>query len=450
MRILVCGINYAPDLIGVAKYNTELCEGLAALGHDVRVITAPPYYPHWRIPDEYRSRRYRRETLNGVAITRAPIYVPEQPSGAKRLLHHASFLASSSWPLLSTTARWRPEVVLAVAPSLLSASAAAMAARMFGARSWLHVQDLEVDAAFELGLLENKTLRSMMLGAERMILGAFDRVSTISPQMMRRLEKKGLRPDRLRELRNWVDTSVVVPGNQQTAFRSSLGLRPTDTVALYSGAISNKQGLELVLEAAAATKDDQPDIHYVLCGNGPQKSRLVREAHGLGNVHFIDLQPAERLSELLSTANIHLLPQQARAADLVLPSKLSGMLASGRPIIAMAESGTGIANEVAGAGMVIPPGDARALADSVTALAGNGALCEQFGTAARLLAQRRWDRLAIVKSFEREFALLLQSVEPSRKNAATGPAGVPPSSSGAIAAAAFTFAPHGKRENDAG
>jgi colanic acid biosynthesis glycosyl transferase WcaI len=449
MRILVCGINYAPDLIGVAKYNTELCEGLVALEHDVRVITAPPYYPHWRIPEEYRSRGYTRETLNGVAITRAPIYVPAQPSGAKRLVHHASFLASSLWPLLSATASWRPQIVLAVAPSLLSASVAAIAARMSGAKSWLHVQDLEVDAAFELGLLKNTALRGTMLAAERMILGAFDRVSTISPQMLRRLEKKGMRPDRLRELRNWVDTSVVVPGSQQTAFRSSLGLQATDTVALYSGAISNKQGLELVLEAAAATKDDQPGIQYVFCGNGPQKSRLVREAHGLGNVHFIDLQPAERLSELLNTADIHLLPQQARAADLVLPSKLSGMLASGRPIIAMAESGTGIANEVAGAGMVIPPGDARALADSVTALAGNDALRHQFGTAARLLAQRRWDRLAIVKSFEREFALL-QSTERSRDNAVTVPASVPPSSVGAIAAAALTFAAHGQREKDAG
>lgn len=426
MRVLVVGINYAPDLIGVAKYNTELCEGLAALGHDVRVITAPPYYPDWRVPARYRSRWYRNETIGNVAITRAPIYVPERPSGCRRLLHHASYLMSISLPLLSRGAFWRPDVVMAVAPSLLCAPAALLAAQTFGAKCWLHIQDLEVDAAFELGLLKNHALRTTMLGLERIILGAFDRVSTISPQMVRRLEQKGLRADRLRELRNWVDTTVIVPGSQQTAFRTSLGLRPTDIVALYSGAMSNKQGLELVLDAATATKDAHPDIHYVLCGNGPQKAKLVQRAEGLGNVHFVDLQPAERLSELLNTADIHMLPQQSRAADLVMPSKLAGMLASGRPIIAMADPRTGIAAEVKGAGLIIRPGDARALADSVTALAGNHALRAQFGIAARLHAEQKWDRLAIIRSFEHEFSLLSASGKPSRKSVATRPAAAAP------------------------
>jgi colanic acid biosynthesis glycosyl transferase WcaI len=139
-------------------------------------------------------------------------------------------------------------------------------------------------------------------------------------------------------------------------------------------------------------------------------------------VHFIDLQPAERLSELLNTADIHLLPQQARAADLVMPSKLSGMLASGRPIIAMADPGTGIADEVMGAGLLVPPGDAAALADSVRALAGNHALRAEFGIAARLRAEQKWDRLAIVRSFEHEFSLLSVSGKPSRESAATRPA----------------------------
>jgi colanic acid biosynthesis glycosyl transferase WcaI len=430
MRVLVVGINYAPDLIGVAKYTTELCEGLAARGHDLRVITAPPYYPDWRVPAPYRSRWYRNETLGDVAITRVPIYVPERPSGGKRLLHHASYLMSICLPLLSGMALWQPDIVLAVAPSLLSASAAVLAARMFGARSWLHIQDLEVDAAFELGLLKNRALRKRMLGFERMILGAFDRVSTISPQMVQRLQQKGLAADRLRELRNWVDTSVIVPGSRQTAFRTSLGLKPTDIVALYSGTMSNKQGLDLVLEAASATGDEHPEIHYVLCGNGPHKAKLVQAAGGLRNVHFIDLQPAERLSELLNTADIHLLPQQARAADLVMPSKLSGMLASGRPIIAMADPGTGIADEVMGAGLLVRPGDAAALADSVRALAGNHALRAEFGIAARLRAEQKWDRLAIVRSFEHEFSLLSVSGKPSRESAATRPAVTSPINGG--------------------
>lgn len=408
MRVLVIGINYAPDLIGVAKYNTEFCESLASWGHEVRVVTAPPYYPDWSIPPGYRSGWYRHQRLNNVDVIRAPIYVPSRPSGLKRLLHHASFLLSTAVPLLSSAFWWRPDIVFVVAPSLLSAPMAAMAARMAGASSWVHVQDLEVDAAFEVGLLRSGITRKLMRTVERWILRSFDRVSTISTQMVRRLEHKGIVPTRLREFRNWIDTGLVVPGSNQTQLRSELRLAPTDIVALYSGAMSNKQGLELIIEAAAALKDSQPSVKFVLCGNGPVKPALVQMAAGLHNVHFLDLQPLDRVSELLSTADIQLLPQKAEISDLVLPSKLAGMLASGRPLVAMAEPGTGIASEVEGAGLVIAPGDAGALAVAVTTLAEDEALRGRLGAIARARAEQKWDRISIIRSLEREFTSLRQ------------------------------------------
>ena len=413
MRILMIGINYAPDLIGVAKYNTELCESLAAAGHDVRVVTAPPYYPDWRVPAEYRSVWYRRERLSGVDVIRAPIYVPGRPSGAKRLLHHASFLVSAAIPALFSSVRWRPDVVFAVAPSLLSAPIAAVVAKMTGAVSWLHVQDLELDAALELGMLgKTGAARKIMLGAERLILGLFDRISTISPQMMECLQRKGIAPERLGKFRNWIDTGVIVPGSNQTKLRAYLRLEPTDTVALYSGAMSNKQGLELIVEAAAATSSSHPSLQYVLCGNGPVKPALTRMAEGLNNVHFLDLQPSERFAELLNTADIHLLPQKVQVSDLMLPSKLAGMLASGRPVVAMAAPGTGIALETEGAGLVVPPGNAQALASAIVALAGDETRRAHLGAVARARAEQRWDRASIVSAFEREFLAFSQ-----RKNA---------------------------------
>lgn len=412
MRVLVCGINYEPDLIGVPKYNTELCESLAANGHAVRVVTAPPYYPDWKIPAKYRSSWYAYEQVNDVEITRAPIYVPSRPSGPKRLVHHMSFSISSSLPLLASAIQWQPDVVFTVAPSLLSAPFAALTARIIGAKSWVHVQDLEIDAAFELGLLRNSAARRMMLAIERRILRSFDRVSTISPQMICRLEQKGVPSDRVREVRNWADTSVIAPGDRLTTIRASLGLKPTDIVALYSGAMSNKQGLELVVDAAAATRHRYPAIHFVLCGNGPCKADLIQMANGLNNVHFLNLQPAERLPELLNTADIHLMPQRAGAADLVLPSKLSGMLASGRPIVVMADPNMGLAMETRETGLVVPPGDAGALANAVVTLAGDEDMRARLGAAARRRAEQKWDRSAIIRALEREFLTL----EPRRAN----------------------------------
>lgn len=406
MRILVCAINYAPDLIGVPKYNTELCEDLVDRGHEVRIVTAPPYYPDWKVPPGHSARRYVSERRNGVAVERAPIYVPARPSGSRRLLHHASFALTSLAPALAAAVAWRPDVVFAVAPSLLSAPVAAAAARLCGAWSWLHVQDFEVDAAFELGLLRNARARALMTAAERRILRAFDRVSTISPQMLRRLRDKGVGAEAARELRNWVDIAAIRPGSTRTGLRTALGLGSDDVVALYSGSMSSKQGLDIVVDAARSMSEARPDVHFVLCGNGPYRDELTVQSHDLRNVHFLPLQPLERLDELLATADIHLLPQRAQAADLVLPSKLAGMLASGRPIVAMAEPGTGIAMEADGAGLVITPGDAGALRHAVATLADDPALRRKLGDAARRRAEHQWDRTAIIAAFERELVAL--------------------------------------------
>jgi colanic acid biosynthesis glycosyl transferase WcaI len=416
MRVLVIGINYAPDLIGVAKYNTELCESLTERGHAVRVVTAPPYYPAWAIPPGYRFYWYEYQRHHDVDIIRSPIYVPRRPSGMKRLVHHISFLVSAAIPALWTAVRWRPDIVLAVAPSLLSAPIAALAARMTGAACWLHVQDMEVDAAFELGLLaRGAKARDLMLALERRILCLFDRVSTISPQMLECLQHKGLVPEKLREFPNWVDTDVIVPGSNQTNLRASLGLKPTDIVALYSGAMSNKQGLELIVEAAGMTSLSHPSLQYVLCGNGPLRPELMQMARGLPNLRFLDLQPLDQLPELLNTADIHLLPQRAQVTDLVLPSKLAGMLASGRPIIAMAAAGSGVALETEGAGLVISSGNARVLAGALIALADDEALRKRLGSAARHRAEQKWDRTSIIRAIELELlAMQRPAVPPPR------------------------------------
>jgi colanic acid biosynthesis glycosyl transferase WcaI len=143
-----------------------------------------------------------------------------------------------------------------------------------------------------------------------------------------------------------------------------------------------------------------PKIRFVLCGDGPYKAVLQNLAAGLTNVQFLGLQAGESFAELLKTADVHLIPQKAEAADLVLPSKLGGIFASGQPVIVMAKPGTGLAAEVAGAGLIIPPGDALALADAIHALANNPELCRCLGDEARAIALSRWDKTAILAALE--------------------------------------------------
>ncbi|MGT2504143.1 WcaI family glycosyltransferase [Bradyrhizobium guangxiense] len=406
MRILLVGINYAPDLIGVAKYNTELCESLVDEGHEVRVITAPPYYPAWKLPHGFGASYFKAKEVNGVRVTRAPIYVPAQPSGGKRLVHHASFALSSILPVVKEAIGWRPDIMLSAAPSLMSAAFVSFVARRIGAKSWLHVQDFEVDAAFDLGLLQNEKLRTMMLKTEAAILRSFDKVSSISPQMVDRLRDKGLDAKQTTEVRNWIDTKAIYPASRQTKYRRELGIPDAAVVGLYSGTMSNKQGLDLAIDAAAALEESHPDIHFILAGEGPHKSRLVEMAARRSRVHFLGLQPNETFNELMATADFHLIPQKAEAADLVLPSKLGAVLASGRPVIAMAGQGTGLAAEVEDAGLVIPPGDTQALAAAIARLSEDRALCEKLGTEGRRRSVERWDRRTIVRRWVEDMAAL--------------------------------------------
>ena len=157
MRILLHGINYSPELTGIGKYSGEMAEWLAARGHGVRVVTAPPYYPAWRVRTDYQAWSYRTEpgaAPDEVRVYRCPVYVPRRPSGRTRLLHLGSFMLSSL-PIMLSQAQWRPDVVLTIEPTLMSSVAGLMTARMAEAVAWLHIQDFEVDAAFGLGLLES-------------------------------------------------------------------------------------------------------------------------------------------------------------------------------------------------------------------------------------------------------------------------------------------------------
>lgn len=398
MKILIYGINYAPELTGIGKYSGEMAAWLSAAGHEVRVIAAPPYYPDWEVQPPYRAWRYQRENRGGVTVLRAPLWVPRRVSGLKRLIHLASFALTSA-PALFAQWRWQPDVVWITEPPLFCTPAALAFCRMRGAVSWLHIQDYEVDAAFALGVLKGDRPKRFVLSVERWLMRRFDRVSTISQRMMERARSKGVADARLVALPNWADITAIRPLGRRSHFREQLGIRDDQVVALYSGNMGGKQGLEILGDCALALRD-RADVHFVFCGTGPGREALEARCAGLSHVSFLNLQPVEELGELLGLADIHLLPQRADAADLVMPSKLTGMLSSGRPVIATAHEGTELATVVARCGLVVPPEDPEALVSALRALASAPDQRVQFGLAARTYAEEHLDQGAVLKRFE--------------------------------------------------
>ncbi|MFC0590020.1 WcaI family glycosyltransferase [Novosphingobium aquiterrae] len=409
-RILVVGLNYAPEPVGIGPYSQGLAEALAAQGREVAVICGQPYYPRWQRYPGF-SAGWTKAYEGGVSVTRCPHYIPAQPGGLKRIVHLASFALSALPAALRAALRGkgaRPHVVIAVAPALLSVVTAWLAARIAGAKLWVHVQDFEAEAAVATGLLRRDSLPARLaLWCERHILRLADRVSTIGPQMASRLVAKGVAPSRVTELRNWADARFIPDPAGAAQLRSQWGLG-TRTVALYSGNIALKQGIEVLVDAARLLQD-RTDIAFVICGEGPSRAVLEHHAAGLDNLQLRDLQPAARMGAMLAMADLHLLPQIAGAADLVLPSKLTNMLASGKPVVATSEPGTGLSAEVDGCGVMSPPGDPAALAQSIAALADDPAWRSALGKAARQRAIERWQKDAIVGRWAEELDALADS-----------------------------------------
>lgn len=408
MKILIHGINFAPELTGIGKYTGEMSAWLAARGHEVRVVTAPPYYPQWRI-SEGHANRWGKERRGNLRVYRCPLWVPARPSGWKRLLHLASF-AVSSFPVMLGQCFWRPDWVVVIEPPLMCAPQALLTARLGGAHAWLHVQDFEVDAAFGLGVIRAGWLRKFASGIEQWLMRRFDKVSTISPRMREKLHEKNVEHGRTVLFPNWVDTEMIFPQDAPSSMRAELGIADDRIVALYSGNMGEKQGLEVVLDAAKQLAH-RADIQFVLCGEGAAKGRL-RDGYGdTPNVIWLPLQPAERLNDLLNMADIHLLPQRADAADLVMPSRLTGMLASGRPVVATAYPGTQVAETVRSCGIVTDPGCARDLAQAVTQMADDGMMRALLGQKARYYAATHLEKNAVLAKFEQDMLHSLKTRE---------------------------------------
>jgi len=412
MRILLYGINYLPEPVGIGKYSGELATWLSAQGHEVRVLTAHPYFPSWRLGNDDTSvtNTYARGWQAGVEVWRCPLWVPRRPSGLTRLLHLASFALTSLPPLLAQR-RWRPDVVFAVAPAFFCAPGALLLTRLCGARchSWLHIQDFELDAAFELGLLRGAWLRGLAERWERRTLRGFTRVSTISAAMARRAAQKGVEAERVVLLPNWVDLEAIRPrGPAERAanpYRRALGLPDGALVLQYSGSMNKKQGLDLLV-AVIRELVDLPNLVWLLAGEGPTKEALAEATAGLAQVRLLPLQPAARLNDWLNLADVHLLPQKAGAADLVLPSKLLGILASGRPLVASSPASSELGQLAEQAGLRVEPEDPGAFAAALRRLVADPDLRERLGTQARQLAVERFGQEAVLRELERKLRQL--------------------------------------------
>ena len=382
MRFLVLALNYSPELVGCAKFNSEMVSWLAKKSDKIIVITTNPFYPEWKC----KNNTYRRSFYQNIVIIRCPIYVPNKLTGITRSLHYLSFFISS-FPLVIFYGLKKIDIALSICPTILSAPSIlilALIKRIFIRQkilTWLHFADLEIEAAFQLKYFRNKYLKNILLRFEKRILRSFNFISSISFFMNKKLKQKINANKEIYYLPDFIETKDFFRNDKDkklNPYYKELSLKPKNKVIMYSGSINEKLSYKSLIKTIEIL-NSRDDLIWIICGDGPKKSYLLKKLSKYNNVKFYDFQPYSRLPDWLSIADIHLIPQKLSSVKFCLPSKLLGILASGKPVLGIAPANSELGKVLENHGIRLSNEDPKKMAESLVNLLENKKLRIDLG-----------------------------------------------------------------------
>jgi len=394
-RLLVFNQYYWPGVEATANLLADLCGALAD-EFDVTVVTGLLY----DVPTEPGRTEH-----DGVQIVRVRSTSYARRQLHRRAINYATYLAQS---VRAGLAEPRPDVVLCMTDPPVVANVALVVARRFRAPLVVISQDVFPEIAVELGRLESPAVVGLLARLIAYYLRRADRVVAIGETMRRRLEQKGADPQRLRVIPNWVDTRSIEPLPRDNAWAREQELAG-GFVVMHSGNVGHAQNLDALVRATTFLRD-LDDLTVAIIGNGARHAELEDLARLLeaDKVRFLPYQPRERLSESLSTASVHVVGLAKGLAGYVVPSRLYGILAAGRPVIVAADPDSETAKVVldVGCGIVVPPGRPELLAGAIRRAHGGELDLEEMGRRGREYVTSEADRRIAVSRY-RELLLEL-------------------------------------------
>ncbi|MCE9623789.1 MAG: glycosyltransferase family 4 protein [Actinomycetia bacterium] len=403
MRIAVLCPHFAPDTAPTGVVFTRIVHELAALGHELHVITTLPWYREHAIEPEWRSTGWkgklvRRETTSWGSITRVHPF----PGADKRnlLRRAAGFVGFSALAGLTSLRGGRVDAVIAMSPPLT-----------LGLTGWgthlirrgplvFNIQDVFPDAAVATGAITNRTVIAVARRLERISYHRAAAVTVLSDDLRDNVVAK-VKPShrsRVHVIPNFVDTEVIAPSDRMTKLRGELGIGD-EPVVLYAGNIGFSQSLEMVIDAAG----EFPGVTFLINGDGAARGALQDRAAAMRNVVFSGYQPQERLPELLATGDIHLVPLKAGLGRVSVPSKTYSILAAGRPVLAAIDPGTEVPRilQSSGAGVAVDPDQPEQFVAALHSMLGDLAGWTLKGAAGREWVLRAASPRAVALEYER-------------------------------------------------
>jgi colanic acid biosynthesis glycosyl transferase WcaI len=407
MRVVVWGINYAPEVTGIAPHNVALCEFLQQHGHDVEMVTTFAYYPAWQKRPEDRFKFFRTDRINDVRVDRCWHFVPARVSAWKRIVHEATFVLTSTIRVLSLK---RPDVYIVVSPPLLLGTACWFVQGLKRAPFVFHVQDLQPDAAVGLGMLKTGPFTRALYWLEAFAYKHATRVSGISEEILDAFRHKGVPESKLILFPNTIILSADSDLPKRGIFRTRYNFSPNEFLAIYAGNLGVKQGLEILMAAAELLRAEH-NIRIIMAGDGAARESLEAKLRdrNLGNISMLPLQFGSDYKELLVDADVSLITQQSGSGNAFFPSKLLVTLAHSSPVVTVADEGSALARVVAEGqfGKNIVPGRPDQLAKTFQELAENQQLLRRWGEKGRAYVQRFEQRGVLEKFVEQLKSLRL-------------------------------------------
>jgi glycosyltransferase involved in cell wall biosynthesis len=365
MRILYLTHYFQPEPIFWAL---PLAKEFARRGHQVEVLTGFPNYPGGKIYDGYPIRILRRDILDGIDITRVPLYPSHDNSSLKRILCYASLGLSASMIGPSVTKKADVAYVMQ-GPMTLGLPACALKL-LKGMPFVLHIQDLWPDSLLSTEMFSNKVGLKMMNGWCSVVYKHAARIITITPGMKQRLIERGVSEDKIKVIYNWCDAAQMCPAGRNEELAQSLGMGGRFNI-VFAGNMGKAQALEPVLDAAKIVGNKQLSVQFVFIGSGVEVDSLKQKAASLElkNVLFLARRPANQIGEILTLADVLLVHlKKDPLFEITIPSKTQAYMAAGRPILIGVPGDAVDLVMRANAGLQCEPENPQSIADAVCRL----------------------------------------------------------------------------------
>ncbi len=386
MNLLFLCPHFEPDLhAATGEVMSRLVHSLAERGHRIDVVTSLPWYHRHMVEPEWSGRPWRKETTEFGSIIRVWPFPTNKTNVPARALGFVGFTALVAGAALTLP---KPDVVLAMSPPIFLADAASTVARRWGVPFVFNVQDIFPDVAIELGALNNPKVVAWAKKHERSVYRRAEAITVLSQDQADNVRAKVDDPEKVHIIQNFVDLDRVHVVDRATDYRRRHGLLDK-TVVMYSGNVGLSQSFDLV-RAAADAYADRPDVHFVINGEGAARNEVDQWAATRANVLVTDFAPREAVSDVLGSADLHLVLLKEGLSRSSTPSKLYGILAAGRPLLASIDEGSEVAVIVdqAGAGTSVPPEDVRAFLDALGDLLNDPVELDEMGERARWFVER--------------------------------------------------------------